>query len=97
MKVFEEIEDVKEIRKKTGLNQRDFWGKVGVTQSGGSRYETGRKMPKPVRELLRLVHIERIELSKVNRKDLEIAALLKKHNPELYAELSKQTKSERKK
>ena len=54
-------------------------------------------MPKPVRELLRLVHIERIELSKVNRKDLEIAALLKKHNPELYAELSKQTKSERKK
>jgi len=81
MKVFEEIEDVKEIRKKTGLNQIDFWGKV----------------PKPVRELLRLVHIERIELSKVNRKDLEIAALLKKHNPELYAELSKQTKSERKK
>ena len=97
MKVFEEIKDVKEIRKKTGLNQIDFWGKVGVTQSGGSRYETGRKMPKPVRELLRLVHIERIELSKVNRKDLEIAALLKKHNPELYAELSKQTKSERKK
>lgn len=97
MKVFEEIENVKEIRKKTGLNQIDFWGKVGVTQSGGSRYETGRKMPKPVRELLRLVHIERIELSKVNKKDLEIAALLKKHNPELYAELSKQTKSERKK
>ena len=97
VKVFEEIEDVKEIRKKTGLNQIDFWGKVGVTQSGGSRYETGRKMPKPVRELLRLVHIERIELSKVNKKDLEIAALLKKHNPELYAELSKQTKSERKK
>ena len=97
MKVFEEIENVKEIRKKTGLNQIDFWGKVGVTQSGGSRYETGRKMPKPVRELLRLVHIERIELSKVNKKDLEIAALLKEHNPELYAELSKQTKSERKK
>ena len=59
MKVFEEIKDVKEIRKKTGLNQIDFWGKVGVTQSGGSRYETGRKMPKPVRELLRLVHIQR--------------------------------------
>ena len=75
MKVFEEIEDVKEIRKKTGLNQIDFWGKVGVTQSGGSRYETGRKMPKPVRELLRLVHIERIELSKVNKKDLESRAL----------------------
>lgn len=28
---------------------------------------------------------------------MEIAALLKKHHPDLYAELSKQTKSERKK
>lgn len=96
MKIFENIEDVKAIRKKTGLNQIDFWGKVGVTQSGGSRYETGRKMPKPVRELLRLVHIECIDLAKVNKKDMEIAALLKKHHPDLYAELSKQTKSERK-
>ncbi len=31
------------------------------------------------------------------QKDTEIAALLKKHHPDLYAELSKQTKSERKK
>ncbi|SUA25262.1 Uncharacterised protein [Neisseria gonorrhoeae] len=50
------------------MNQIDFWGKVGVTQSGGSRYETGRKMPKPVRELLRLVHIECLDLAKVNKK-----------------------------
>lgn len=68
MKIFENIEDVKAIRKKTGMNQIDFWGKVGVTQSGGSRYETGRKMPKPVRELLRLVHIECLDLAKVNKK-----------------------------
>lgn len=81
MKIFENIEDVKAIRKKTGLNQIDFWGKVGVTQSGGSRYETGRKMPKPVRELLRLVHIECIDLAKVNKKDMEIAALLKNTIP----------------
>ncbi|EMS5355426.1 helix-turn-helix transcriptional regulator [Neisseria gonorrhoeae] len=97
MKIFENIEDVKAIRKKTGMNQIDFWGKVGVTQSGGSRYETGRKMPKPVRELLRLIHIECLDLAKVNKKDMEIAALLKKHHPDLYAELSKQTKAERKK
>lgn len=31
MKIFENIEDVKAIRKKTGMNQIDFWGKVGVT------------------------------------------------------------------
>ena len=97
MSSFPQITNIREIRKKLGLNQNEFWSKIGVTQSGGSRYESGRNMPKPVRELLRLVHIERIELSKVNKKDLEIAALLKKHNPELYAELSKQTKSERKK
>lgn len=81
MKIFENIEDVKAIRKKTGMNQIDFWGKVGVTQSGGSRYETGRKMPKPVRELLRLVHIECLDLAKVNKKDMEIAALLKNTIP----------------
>lgn len=33
------------LRRKIGLNQAAFWGKVGVTQSGGSRYESGREMP----------------------------------------------------
>lgn len=33
--------DTVAIRKKAGLNQTEFWGKVGVTQSGGSRYESG--------------------------------------------------------
>lgn len=33
------------LRKKLGLNQFDFWGRVGVAQSGGSRYESGRSMP----------------------------------------------------
>lgn len=46
----------KELRDKFGLNQGDFWAAIGVTQSGGSRYENGRKMPKPVRELVRLVY-----------------------------------------
>ena len=45
------------IRRKLGLNQQQFWSKIGVTQSGGSRYESGRNMPKPVRELLRLVRV----------------------------------------
>lgn len=29
-------------------NQTDFWCRFGVTQSGGSRYESGRKLPAPV-------------------------------------------------
>ena len=52
------------IRQRLGLNQQEFWSKVGVTQSGGSRYESGRTMPKPVRELVRLVHVEGIDVSR---------------------------------
>ena len=45
-----------EIRKAKGLNQAEFWGPIGVTQSGGSRYESGRSIPKPVRLLLAIAH-----------------------------------------
>lgn len=27
--------DIRELRKKLGLNQSQFWSKLGVTQSGG--------------------------------------------------------------
>jgi hypothetical protein len=50
-------------------------------------------MPKPVRELLRLVHIENVDLAKVNREDLTIATLLKERQPELYASLRKEAKA----
>lgn len=39
-------------RKKLGINQGDFWKRFGVTQSGGSRYESGRNIPKPLAILL---------------------------------------------
>ena len=39
-------------RQKLGINQTKFWSRVGVTQSGGSRYESSRKIPKPVQRLL---------------------------------------------
>ncbi len=97
MKAFPKIENIREIRKKLGLNQQDFWSEVGVTQSGGSRYESGRKIPKPVRELLRLVHIEQVDLSKVTGTDMNIIALLKEQEPEVYARLLKQTESAAKK
>ena len=93
MKSFEQIENIRDIRKKLGLNQMDFWSRIGVTQSGGSRYESGRNMPKPVRELLRLVHIENVDLAKVNREDLTIATLLKERQPALYASLRKEAKA----
>lgn len=49
-------DDVLKIRKLTGLNQAYFWNRLGVTQSGGSRYESGRKMPVPVQILFNLVY-----------------------------------------
>ncbi len=39
-------------RKKEGVNQLAFWKRYGVTQSGGSRYESGRNIPKPLAILL---------------------------------------------
>lgn len=35
-------------RSKSGLNQETFWSRIGVTQSGGCRYENGRRVPPTV-------------------------------------------------
>ena len=96
MKLLEKIANPRDFRRKLGLNQQDFWTKIGVTQSGGSRYESGRKMPKPVKELLRLVHVEQIDLSRLKREDLEIIEYLKDAHPDLYKSLKKAAKTGRK-
>lgn len=93
MKLFKKIPNPREVRQKLNMNQQEFWSKVGVTQSGGSRYESGREMPKAVRELVRLVHIDRIDLLKIKRDDLLIAAMLKAQHPELYKDLKKSIKT----
>ena len=93
MKLFEKVSNPREIRRKLGLNQSEFWTKIGVTQSGGSRYESGRSMPKPVRELLRLVHLEQIDLAKLRREDFEIMEYLKEGHPDLYKSLKKAVRS----
>lgn len=36
------------LRKQAGENQEIFWRRFGVTQSGGSRYESGRNIPTPI-------------------------------------------------
>lgn len=95
MKANEKL-DVREIRRKLGLNQSQFWSKIGVTQSGGSRYESGRNIPRPVQALLRLVHVEQIDINKVKREDVEVAEFLKSSDPELFKSLKKEAKSKRK-
>ena len=90
-KAAEKIEP-REIRRKLGLNQQQFWSKIGVTQSGGSRYESGRNMPKPVRELLRLVHIEQLDIQRIKRDDMEVINYLKSEDTDLYKSLKKSAK-----
>jgi len=87
MKMFEKIQNPRAIRLRLNLNQQEFWGQIGVTQSGGSRYESGRNMPKPVRELLRLVHVDQIDLKKINRGDVALISYLKSAQPALYRRL----------
>ena len=92
MKTIEKM-DVKEIRNKLGMNQSEFWAKIGVTQSGGSRYESGRNIPRPVQALLRLVHIEHVDIGKLKRDDWEVIEYLKSKNPSMLRELKKEAKT----
>lgn len=96
MKLFERVLNPREIRRRLGLNQQQFWTQIGVTQSGGSRYESGREMPKPVRELLRLVHVEQVDLSQVKRVDFEIISYLKDSHPDLYRSLRRAARGKHK-
>ena len=93
MKILDRVFNPREIRRRLGLNQEQFWTQIGVTQSGGSRYESGREMPRPVKELLRLVHVEQIDLSQVKRVDFEIISYLKDSHPDLYRSLRRAVKS----
>src|SRR5436189_6024466 len=88
-----ELVNPREIRRRLGLNQEEFWTRIGGTQSGGSRYESGRAMPKPVRELLRLVHVEQVDLSKLNREDFDLLEHLRAHHPELLARMRQAVRS----
>lgn len=46
--------EVLELRRKLHLNQSEFWAPFQTTQSGGSRYESGREIPAPVQVLLNI-------------------------------------------
>ena len=52
------------MRQKTGLNQSRFWSVVGIGQSAGSRYESGRSIPRPVQMLLRIAYGTKAQAAK---------------------------------
>jgi DNA-binding transcriptional regulator YiaG len=63
------LNDILAYRKSLGENQNVFWQRFGVTQSGGSRYESGRNIPRPVRLLITLY-----AAGKIGDEDLRVAA-----------------------
>lgn len=85
--------EARDIRRKLGMNQQQFWSQLGVTQSGGSRYESGRNMPRPVQQLLRLVHVEQIDIQKIKREDYEVVEYLRAAKPGLFKDLKKEAKA----
>jgi DNA-binding transcriptional regulator YiaG len=60
MKKSKVLANVAAARRVAGISQLEFWSRFGVTQSCGSRYESGRNIPTPLKFLLRLYEIGRI-------------------------------------
>lgn len=79
--------DLLAMRRAKGLTQAAFWGKIGVTQSAGSRYETGRPMARTVALLFDLIYMRSIDIAKVKGEDMMILAHLRAHYPDLHARL----------
>lgn len=46
--------------------------------------------------MLRLVHVEQVNIEKVKREDVEVAEYLKASNPDLYKTLKKEARAKRK-
>lgn len=46
------LADLEAYRLSRGETQTAFWSRFGVTQSGGSRYESGRAVPPPTAMLV---------------------------------------------
>ena len=58
------IKDYRKLRNKMNLNQSEFWSRVGAGKSAGSRYESGRNIPRPVQMLLRIAYGTRAQSAK---------------------------------
>lgn len=46
------LADLRAYRASRNENQTEFWGRFGVTQSAGSRYESGREVSAPLAMLV---------------------------------------------
>lgn len=56
------IKNYRDVRRKLDISQSEFWNRLGVTQSGGSRYESGRPVPVPTAILAHLVYVNGLDI-----------------------------------
>ncbi|MFA7605973.1 MAG: transcriptional regulator [Rhodocyclaceae bacterium] len=86
--------DARNLRLSLGLNQSEFWAKVGVIQSVGSRYETGRAIPAPVQMLLHIIHFEGLDPRRLKRDVHDVGLHLRNNDPKLYETIKQQLHKE---
>lgn len=49
-----DMTQLESLRKARRESQAEFWARFGATQSAGSRYESGRELPNPLKILVAL-------------------------------------------
>ena len=54
--------DVPKLRGELGLSQADFWGKLGISQSGGSRMEGQGVVSQAIYKLIKLQYILNVDV-----------------------------------
>lgn len=81
---------VKELRHHTLKTQHEFWGQLGLTQSGGWRYENDTPIPQPMQKLIILRHALGDEFeAAIERGVKELRAIAGTIKPTTYARVSK--------
>lgn len=85
--------NIKPIREKTGLSQKEFGLRLGLTSQSITKYEAGYNVSETVKKLIRyefaefLTEEERLVANPLNIDDLKRNAALKKEVQELKAKL----------
>lgn len=57
----------KALREDAGMTQKEFWNSMGLTQSGGSRYEQGHRIPRPIRILIYTMYVAGIKVDATSK------------------------------
>lgn len=71
------LADLVGYRHRRGMNQTEFWALYGATQSAGSRYETGRGIPRPMMVLFALEEMGAIDAELLERACVRVDRALR--------------------